>query len=122
MSRTLAPPDPAEWARRADWFWRAHDINAGARAPALDARGDAILGELELVFCAGADAATVILAWTICEDRARARDVPADLDWLRERRNRLIHGGEAPDVGELKTWAEGAVRVAFKTLFERVER
>lgn len=118
MSRALAPPDAKEWARRADWFWRAHDINAGPLAPAPDARADAILAELELVFCAGADAATVILAWTMCEGRARARDVPADLDALRERRNRLIHGAAPPEEGELKAWAEGAVRSVFKTLFE----
>jgi hypothetical protein len=123
VSRALAPPDPAVWRERAEWFWRAHDVNAGLHAPAPDAAVDALLGELEAVFCAGAWAAGVILAWAICESISRrhnaGRDLPADLDWLRERRNLLVHGDAAAhDEAELRLWAEGAVRVAFRVWFE----
>jgi hypothetical protein len=132
----LAPPDAAAWRRRAAWFWRAHDINAGPLAPPSRPRVDALVAELETVFCAGAWAATVILAWALCEivHREAARrgagdEAPAaDYDWLRERRNRLIHGspgqeaGELPDDAELQAWAEGAVRVAFRALFEGAVR
>jgi hypothetical protein len=132
----LAPPDAEAWRRRAAWFWRAHDINAGPLALPSRPRLDALVAELETVFCAGAWAATVILAWALCEIVERevaargARDAApaADYDWLRERRNRLIHGtmgqeaGDLPDEAELQAWAEGAVRVAFRALFEGVAR
>jgi hypothetical protein len=40
---------------------------------------------------------------------------------LRGQRNALVHapggGGEAPDEAALEAMAQGAVRVAFKTLF-----
>jgi hypothetical protein len=132
----LAPPDPEAWRRRAAWFWRAHDINARPVALPPRPRVDALVAELETVFCAGAWAATVILAWALCEivhreaaGRGGSDEAPAaDYDWLRERRNRLIHsspGQEAvdlPDEAELQAWAEGAVRVAFRALFEGAAR
>ena len=132
MTRVLAPPDSEAWRRRAAWFWRAHDINAGPLAPPPRPRTDALVAELETVFCAGAWAATVILAWALCEivqrdarlDKAGGEDLPAaDYDWLRERRNLLIHGAEdLPDEAELQAWAEGAVRVAFRAVFEGAAR
>jgi hypothetical protein len=133
VTRDLAPPDPASWRRRAAWFWRAHDINAGPLAPPPRPRLDALTAELEAVFCAGAWAATVILAWALCEIVAREMDAragaaaeaapAADYDWLRERRNRLVHGREdLPDEPELQAWAEGAVRIAFRALFEEAAR
>jgi hypothetical protein len=123
--RGLPPPDAAVWRARNDWFWRAHDINAGPRPLDLDPRAAALLAELELLFCVGAWAAVTILAWTLVEGadrRAAQRDEhPApDLDWLREKRNALAHLGEgsaAPDDAELESIAQGAVRIVFKTLF-----
>jgi hypothetical protein len=100
-------------------------------------RIDALVAELETVFCAGAWAATVILAWALCEIIQReivqheamlpggaGDEVPAaDYDWLRERRNLVIHGaGDLPEDAELQGWAEGAVRVAFRALFEQAAR
>jgi hypothetical protein len=131
--RTLASPDPAVWQARAEWFWRAHDINAGPQALDLGPRVSLLLAELETVFCAGAWAAVVILAWTLveAEQRAAARRLAQrgeelrpepDVDWLREQRNALAHiaadgEDEAPDDKALEAMAQGAVRVAFKTLF-----
>ncbi len=128
--RGLAPPDTEAWEARSAWFWRAHDVNAGPAPLDLGPRAGALLEELETVFCTGAWAASVILSWTIVEADARAaaragvdvKDAP-DVDWLRERRNRLVHVGragdkdEVPDEAELRGWAEGAVRIVFKTLF-----
>jgi hypothetical protein len=132
--RTLAPPDPKLWQSRAEWFWRAHDLNAGPRALDLDPRAGLLLAELETLFCAGAWASSVIVAWALVEAeqrkavRARAasegepRPEP-DADWLRERRNALVHvspdgvNDHAPDEAALEAMAQGAVRVAFKTLF-----
>lgn len=130
--RTLAPPDPKLWQARADWFWRAHDANAGPHPLDLTPQEALLVAELESVFCAGAWAATIILAWTLveAEQRARARRDPdprpdPEADWLRARRNALAHvqGGAAPspqlDEDDLERAAQGAVRVAFKTLFQR---
>lgn len=122
--RGLPPPDQATWRARNDWFWRAHDINAGPRPLDPDPRTAALLAELELLFCVGAWAAVVILAWTLVEGvvRRQADDTPAsDLDWLREQRNALAHQsagqGDMPDDATLEPMAQGAVRTVFKTLF-----
>lgn len=132
--RTLSPPDPKLWQSRAEWFWRAHDINAGPHALDLGPRSGMLLAELETLFCAGAWASVVILAWALveAEQRAMARALAArgeeappepDADWLREQRNALVHVAadrgqdEVPDEAALEQAAQGAVRVAFKTLF-----
>lgn len=131
--RTLSPPDPTLWQARADWFWRAHDINAGPHALELQPQASLLLAELEAVFCAGAWAAVVILSWALVEaaQRAAARTLAArgeelrpepDVDWLREQRNALVHiaddsGREPPDEQDLEVIAQGAVRIVFKTLF-----
>jgi hypothetical protein len=123
--RGLAPPDPALWGSRAAWFWRAHDINAGPQPLDLESRAAALLAELEILFCAGAWASVVILAWTLVEGTLRRsggeHDPPPDVDWLRERRNTLAHVAagepEMPAEFELETMAQGAVRIVFKTLF-----
>lgn len=115
------------------WFWRAHDLNAGPQALDLGPRMSLLLAELETVFCAGAWAAVIILAWTLveAEQRATMRRLAArseeprpepDIDWLREQRNALAHlaageESEPPDEEALEAIAQGAVRVMFKTLF-----
>lgn len=137
--RALSPPDPKLWQARAEWFWRAHDINAGPHALELDARSNMLLGELETLFCAGAWASVVIVAWSLveAEQRAAARVSAArgeetktepDADWLRAQRNALVHvapdrgDNDVPDEATLETMAQGAVRVVFKTLFAAVWR
>lgn len=127
--RGLEPPAATAWRSRNEWFWRAHDINAGPQPLDLDPQATALLAELELVFCAGAWASVVILAWTLVEAAERRAErrtgggeaAPADVDWLREQRNRLVHvtaeTADMPDDAALATIAQGAVRVVFKTLF-----
>lgn len=131
--RTLSPPDPKLWQARAEWFWQAHDINAGPHALELRPRASLLLAELETLFCAGAWAAVVILGWALVEAAQRKAATAAarrgeeprsepDADWLRERRNALVHvadddGDEPPDERQLEAMAQGAVRIVFKTLF-----
>jgi hypothetical protein len=132
--RTLSPPDPKLWTSRAEWFWQAHDMNAGPHALDPGPRASLLLAELEAVFCAGAWAAAVIVAWALveAEQRKAARALAArgaeprpepDADWLRERRNALVHASSdegadpLPDEATLEATAQGAVRVAFNTLF-----
>ena len=123
MSRVLDPPDPAAWRRRGEWFWKAHDVNAGPAALTLDARAENLVAELELAFCAGAWATTVLVAWALVEGVERVRgaggsDTPPspEIDGLRARRNALAHGGEPPDDETLESWAQGAVRTTFHAL------
>ena len=58
-----------------------------------------------------------------CTGGARRGVGEPDADWLRERRNALVHVGpdraanDVPDEAALEAMAQGAVRVAFKTLF-----
>ena len=125
--RGLSPPPPATWTARNDWFWQAHDVNAGPQPLDLAPRETALLAELELLFCVGAWASVVIVAWALVEaaERQAARDdatPPADVDWLRAQRNRLVHQSpvDADDVADeqqLEEAAQGAVRIVFKTLF-----
>lgn len=117
--------DPALWTARAAWFARAVEANAGPEAPALSEREDRLLGELELVFCAGAWASCVLLAYALAEGRARDRAEPdAEFDLLRERRNGLAHSDTAdlaPDE-TLEMYAQSAVRMALRALGERAWR
>ena len=122
--RGLAPPSPAIWQNRADWFWRAHDVNAGPQSLDLDAQATLLLDELEVAYCAGAWAAVVILSWTLVEAALRRAGDDAqptqDVDWLRAQRNGLVHigsAGEIPDEAGMEALAQGALRVAFKTLY-----
>jgi hypothetical protein len=124
--RGLQPPAAAAWRTRNDWFWQAHDINAGPQPLDLEPRAAALLAELELLFCVGAWASVVIVAWTLVEGverrTARGDETPAgDVDWLREQRNALVHHAagvsETPDDAALEAMAQGAVRIVFKTLF-----
>ena len=66
----------------------------------------------------------VILAWTLVEAALRRAGDDAqptsDVDWLREQRNGLVHinsAGEVPDDAGMEALAQGALRVAFKTLY-----
>jgi hypothetical protein len=125
--RGLDPPAEDLWRSRNDWFWQAHDVNAGPQPLDLDPRAAALLAELELLFCTGAWASTVIIAWTLVEaaQRRTTRDdaAPApEVDWLREQRNAFVHlssdvPAEMPDDATMMALAQGALRVVFKTLY-----
>jgi acylphosphatase len=80
MGRELAPPDASTWRRRAAWFWSAHDLNAGPAPLDLDARGEALLGDLEAAFCVGAWSAVILIAWALVEgvERAASRRAGGD--------------------------------------------
>lgn len=125
--RGLLPPSAATWKMRNDWFWQAHDVNAGPQPLDLPPREAALLAELELLFCVGAWASVVIVAWALVEaaERRAARHEAApaaDVDWLRAQRNMLVHQSrddedEVADEAQLEDTAQGAVRIVFKTLF-----
>ncbi|MBI1244511.1 MAG: hypothetical protein GC202_05865 [Alphaproteobacteria bacterium] len=106
----------ADSAARADWFERAHAANAPPQAPELPESWLAALGEMRVAFCAGAWAATIVLAYALAE--AAQRRAPSDdpeFDWLRERRNLVAHiDSNYPDAATLESDARGAVRAALR--------
>ncbi len=108
----MSAGDPA----RADWFRRALDANAPPGAGDLPETWAAALAEMSRAFAAGADAAAVVLAYALAE--AAWRKAPGDdpeFEWLRERRNRVAHLGDAyPGTAELEADARAAVRIALK--------
>jgi hypothetical protein len=109
----------ADPAARADWFARALAANAPPQAPDLPEAWAAALAEMRLAFCAGAWAATVVLAYALAEaaERRRPTDDP-EFEWLRERRNRIAHLGEDfPDSDTLESDARGAVRSALRLAY-----
>lgn len=92
----LDPPEPLDWDERRLWFEEQEAAVAARGAGRLSEQASALMIELQCVFCAGAWAATVILAATIVETQANtARDFRAapaeELRWLRTLRNRLLH-------------------------------
>lgn len=144
------PPDPAHWEGRARWL---HNVLADAR----DRREDdaemadhtaALLAELETVFAAGAWVATVILAASIVEAHLRASmpeirpygnavslfeeaGLTEEHDWLRRRRNRLLHVSDPPaltpdmhwfQADELEADARRAVTLMADALFRPLYR
>ena len=107
MSAWIAPA-PRDWPGRARWL---ADAAAGKQvSPALceSPQAAALLAEMARVFCAGAWPSAVILAQAVIDAELAARlaagnDDPmalnalrfgADFVWLRDRRNRLIHGSD----------------------------
>lgn len=128
----LDHPDLETWEERRRWF-EALDHAHGRRGAAstLSEQGCALMIDLQATFCAGAWAATVILAAVIVDSQARfsAQD-PAlrdDLDWLRRVRNALLHENPNAPVFTLedqwtrrREWerdAKHAVAVAMAALY-----
>ncbi|MBI3503356.1 MAG: hypothetical protein HY059_00835 [Proteobacteria bacterium] len=109
-------PDPDD---RAAWFERAHAANAPPQAPELPEAWAAALAEMRLAFCAGAWAATIVLAFALAEAaQRRAGGEDPEFDWLRERRNRVAHlDADYPDTATLESEARGAVRAALRVAY-----
>ncbi len=90
-------PDPLEWDERRLWFERLERERSIKGTSKLSEQACALMIDLQTVFCAGAWAATIILAATIAEGQAlwtREELDPAlreELAWLRQLRNALLH-------------------------------
>lgn len=116
--------DGADAGARAEWFERAHAANAPPQAPELPESWAAALAELRAAYCAGAWAATIVLAFSLAEaaQRRHLTDDP-EFEWLRERRNRVAHLGEDyPDSATLESDARGAVRAALRCAYASLFR
>lgn len=93
----LDPPDVSEWDERRLWFERLEAEYAQGGVKELSEQACALMIEMQCVFCAGAWAATVILAATIADSLMLwSRDdvsqaLREELTWLRRQRNALLH-------------------------------
>jgi hypothetical protein len=105
----LECPSEEDWTRRREWFEALFDTE---RRPGncflLSEQALGILVDLQAVYCSGAFVACLLLACTIIDTHIRDAELgndfeggikstfetssyANDLDWLRIRRNRLVH-------------------------------
>lgn len=124
-------PELSTWEERRRWFEALErERGQGGAAPALSEQACALMVDLQAVFCAGAWAATVILAAVIVDSQARFTRGDAalreEVDWLRKARNALVHENpKAPAITIEDQWmnrrewerdARRAVSVAMAAL------
>jgi hypothetical protein len=139
-------PSEAEWSRRREWFETLFDIETRGGAYILGEHAVGLLVDLQALFCVGAYISVIIVACTIVDAHLREAELPpnfsggmkaafsgsryqSELDWLRQRRNRLIHfdSSHPPAVTVDDHWsnrtehednARRAIQVVADTLFE----
>lgn len=129
----LERPGELTWDERRAWFEEQEAMHAVAGAPSPSEQACALMIDLQAVFCTGAWAAAVILAYAIAEAQSSRRGSrpdgvsEGDWKWLRALRNRLVHEnpGQAAFTVEDQwmrrdLWQERArrgVAVAFAALY-----
>jgi hypothetical protein len=128
----LEHPDLATWEERRAWFESfERERGEGGAATVLSEQGCALMIDLQATFCAGAWAATVILAAIIVDSQLRFTpddgELGEDLAWLRRTRNGLVHENpNAPALTVEDQWmnrrewesaARRAVAVALSALY-----
>ncbi len=101
-------PSEALWKERRDWFENLFDIEKRGGSYLVGEHATGLLVDLQATYCAGAFIACVILGCTIIDSHIRETEAGpdfqggieaafgfsgfrAELDWLRKRRNRLVH-------------------------------
>ena len=106
-------PSAEEWRLRSDWFESVFDARRRGEHGLVGEHAQALLVELETVFCAGAWIASVILAASIIDAHLREVEVEAgqysntrdvfeaaglsdEFHWLRQQRNRYLHFSARP--------------------------
>lgn len=98
-------PDEEIWNHRRQWFESLFDVETRGGGYLLSEHATGLLVDLQAVYCAGAFISCIILACTIVDAHLQdvegaqgglqstfqASDHCDALEWLRKRRNRLIH-------------------------------
>ncbi|MFQ5443462.1 MAG: hypothetical protein ACE5EK_02480 [Nitrospinales bacterium] len=108
-------PSQTIWKKRQDWFEDLFDVDKRGGGYLIGEQATGLLIDLQAIFCAGAFISCVILACTIIDSHLRETEAGSDfdggikatfqlsafnddLDWLRKRRNQLIHFKEKRDL------------------------
>lgn len=101
-------PPSSLWKQRRDWFETLFDVETGGGGYLVGEHALGLLVDLQAAYCGGAFIACVILSCTIVDAHIRETETGEDfdggigaafdlsefredLDWLRKRRNHLVH-------------------------------
>lgn len=98
-------PDDVIWNNRRQWFELLFDVETRGGGYLLGEHATGLLVDLQAIYCAGAFISCIILSCTIIDaylhevegfqgniyETFRLSKNKDDLEWLRKRRNRLIH-------------------------------
>lgn len=104
----LECPSQKVWENRRRWFEDLFDIENKGGAYILGEHALGLLIDLQAVYCCGAFISAVILSCTIIDTHLRETELPkefdggiksvfkefdddGELEWLRQRRNELVH-------------------------------
>jgi hypothetical protein len=141
----LEHPNASDWNNRRQWFESRFNFDERGGAYLLGEHALALLVELQAVFCAGAFVSSIILSCTIIDAHLREVELPEnfnggiqaafdyqdkgsdELQWLRNRRNRLIHFKKVAAVSIDDQWllreqheeeAKRAIEITSAILFD----
>jgi hypothetical protein len=139
----LDRPDEKLWNERKEWLMELEEEESGLGGYAISEQACALMMDMEAVFCTGAWVAVIIISMAIIDAQLREVEAPGfqgntekllketglvhELDWLRKRRNKLIHlKPERPEITVDKQWLEReqlenearkAIGLVFKVVF-----
>jgi hypothetical protein len=118
----LSYPTKELWQKREEWFYQINERYAKNGSYLVSEQACALIGEVQIAFCAGAWLAVIILAVSVIEAQFRELDFPdiknfnslinaslanPHLHILRQRRNRLVHlDPEHPAITIDLQWAD----------------
>jgi len=142
----LECPICSVWTIRRDWFESQFDVDSKGGGYLMSEQATGLLVDLQAIYCCGAFVGSIILACTIVDTHLRDVELGPDfdggikaafetsrfsseLDWLRIRRNRLIHFKESAglqisvdmqyqDRETLERDAQRAILLVSSVLFE----
>ena len=136
-------PNETVWNSRNDWFIDVLERRQGIGSYFISEHATALLSELQAIYCCGAWYTVIILSVSIIDAQLREYEMPdhkgstfdlatklnfnPDFDWLRKKRNKLVHididnpsaamDDYSTKAEELKADAERAVNIVCDALF-----
>lgn len=136
----LEQPSTELWQARRCWFEELGESLAGEGSYLVSEQACALIGEVQMAFCAGAWVAVLVLAMAVVDAQLRETELPGfagntkqlldgaqanpELQHLRERRNSIVHiDPENPAITVDEQWAnrtelEQEARQAVRLMFE----
>jgi hypothetical protein len=133
-------PSEELWESRRRWFEEMSESYSGEGAYFVSEQACALIGEVQIAFCAGAWIAVIVLAMAVVDAQLRETEVPEfigntrqlliaaeanpELQCLRQRRNAIIHlDPDRPAITVEQQWGnhkelEREAREAIKLMFE----
>ena len=136
-------PSNEEWSECERWFEQQNESYTGLGSYLVSEQACALIGEVQVAFCAGAWLAVLVLTIAVVEAQLREIEFPdfrgntkqlltnagvnKELQKLRERRNSIIHldamrpaitvEQQWSDRTQLESEARNAIRLMFETFY-----